>query len=695
MGSRQILPGSAASLGAFFDGQGTNFALYAAGATQVWLCLFDAADNEERVELTEVDAYVWHGYLPGVGAGQRYAYRVAGEWDPDQGKRWNIAKLLLDPYALAVDGPLTWGTSDADAERLFDYRWADGSQSDLDSAPAMPRCVVIDRSFDWGENEVRPRCELADTVIYETHVRAFTCQHPSLAPAEQGTYKGLTHPDVLKYLGELGVTAVELMPVQQFFSNRGETNFWGYNPICWLAPHYAYASAGSGGEQVAEFKQMVRGLHEAGFEVFLDVVFNHTVEEGNPPQNIRNPLPVWRVGPSLSFRGIDNRSYYLLDSDQRIYVDKTGVGNTVNVWDPALLRLIMDALRYWATDMHVDGFRFDEAAVLAETDSTHSISAFLYELGQDPVLSQLKLIAEPWFGDPEPQMLGQFPPLWSQWNGDFHWAIRDFWKSTGSLRQMTNGLLGSPQIFQASAGELPTASVNYAASHDGLTTRDALSYDDTGQHAWDCRSEGQAADDPAVLDLRMRLQRAHIATVVLAQGVPMLVYGDECGRTQNGNPNPYDVDSPITWMPWDAGQDEQLLVFTQRLTALRRSHPVFRRRRFLQVGSSGVSFYRPDGTAMADSDLDASGPCAGAVFLDGGAIPEPDSQGNAVNDTHSFLLMLNANWQPVRFAIPQTLGSNWQVEIATENLDGSAADNPFPLLRPGRSLLVLSAPTAG
>ena len=558
----------------------------------------------------------------------------------------------------------------------------------------MPRCVVVDRAFDWGEGEARPRRELADTVIYETHVRAFTRQHPALAAAEQGTYKGLTHPDVLTYLSDLGVTAVELMPVQQFFSNRGETNFWGYNPVCWMAPHGAYASAGHAGGQVTEFKQMVQALHEAGFEVFLDVVFNHTVEGGTPRQDVPDPLPPWRAGPSLNLRGIDNRTYYLLGTDQLMYVDKTGVGNTVNVWDPALLRLIMDALRYWATDMHVDGFRFDEAAVLAETDSTHSISAFLYELGQDPILSQMKLIAEPWFGDQEPQMLGRFPPMWSQWNGDFHWALRDFWKSTGSLRQMTDGLLGSPHTFQASAGELPTAAVNYAASHDGLTTRDAVSYNDPQQHAWDCRSDGQADNDPAVLKLRGQLQRAHIATAVLAQGMPMLVYGDECGRTQSGNPNPYNIDSPVTWMQWGNDQDQQLLTFAQRQTALRRKHPVFRRRRFFQVGG-GVSFYRPDGTPMADSELDANGPCAAAIFLDGKAIPDVDSQGNPVSDTHSFLLLLNASWQDTQFSLPPDLGGSWQAEIATESLDGSTAGNYPPLLRPGRSLLVLSTPTTG
>jgi isoamylase len=682
--ARQILPGSAAPLGALFDGQGTNFAIFAAGATQVSLCLFDAANSEEQIALTEVDSFVWHCYLPGVTDGQRYAYRVSGQWAPEQGKRWNGAKLLLDPYALATDGTPNWGESAADAARLLDYNPADGSPSDLDSAPTMPRCIVVDRSFDWGANEARPNHALADTVIYETHVAAFTRQHPAVTA--QGTYTGLTQTDVLQYLKDLRVTAVELMPVQQFFSNQGETNFWGYNPICWLAPHGAYSSAGHGGQQVTEFKEMVQALHDEGFEVILDVVFNHTFEGGNAP----NPAPPWQVGPSLSFRGIDNRSYYLLAPDQRIYINKTGVGNTVNVWDPALLQLIMDSLRYWAIEMHVDGFRFDECAVLAEIDNPHSISTFIYELGQDPVLSQMKLIAEPWFGDKEPQMLGNFPSLWSQWNGDFHWALRDFWKTTGSsLRAITNGLLGSPETFQASAGELPTASVNYAASHDGMTTRDAVSYNDAGQHAWDCTSPGQADNDPAVGQLRAGLQRAHLATAILAQGVPMLVYGDECGRTQGGNPNPYNIDSPVTWMPWGADQDQNLLAFTKRVMALRSEHPVFRRRRFFEDGA-GVAFYAPDGTELADSALDAGGVFAVAMFLDGQAIPYPDAQGNPVTDTSSFLLLLNGDWQQTQFTLPHAPGAAWVVELATETPDGSAPAGPLPLLRPGRSLLVLS-----
>jgi isoamylase len=396
----------------------------------------------------------------------------------------------------------------------------------------------------------------------------------------------------------------------------------------------------------------------------------------------------------MSFRGIDNRSYYLLDANPLVYINKTGVGNTVNIWDPALLKLIMDALRYWATDMHVDGFRFDECAVLAETDSAHSISPFIYELGQDPVLSQMKLIAEPWFGDAEPQMLGNFPPLWCQWNGDFHWTLRDFWKTTGgSIRPITNGLLGSPETFQAASGELPTASVNYAASHDGLTTRDAVSYNDPGQHAWDCTTAGQAGNDPAVEQLRAGLQRAHLATAILAQGVPMLVYGDECGRTQGGNPNPYNIDSPVTWMPWNARQDQGLLTFTQTVMTLRSKHPVFRRRRFFE-DSAGVSFYAPDGTGLPDSALDAAGVFAVAMFLDGQAIPYLDLDGNPVTDTSSFVLLLNGDWQQTQFALPEAPGAPWVAQLATETTDGSAPAGPLPLLRPARSLLVVSSSLA-
>jgi glycogen operon protein len=690
----RLTPGSPAPLGASYDGRGTNFAVFSTAADQVWLCLFDEQGREQRLPLTEVDAWIWHGYAPGVGPGARYGFRVDG-WNPERGRRGNPAKLLLDPYALAVDGPLDWGSSDADAEALFDYRWADGSRNDEDSAPRVPRSVVVDPSFDWGPAEHRPRRSLADTVVYETHVRGMTRRHPDVPAADRGTFRGLAHPAVTGHLRALGVTAVELLPVQQFFANRGQTNFWGYDPICFLAPHGRYAAGGPGGGQVREFQAMVKALHDAGLEVILDVVFNHTFEGGGPSRDAREPS--WRVGPSVSLRGLDNASYYMLDIGSPpgvpYYVNETGVGNTLNIWDPAALRLIMDALRHWVQRMHVDGFRFDLGAVLAQTDEYHSISVFLDLVSQDPVLGTVKLIAEPWFGDRHPQMLGRFPPLWSQWNGDFHWAMRDFWKSTGSLRAMTEGLRGSPEIFDAAAGERPTASVNYAASHDGLNLHDSVAYTDAGQHAWDCRAPGQADDDPEVVALRARMARNLLATAVLAQGVPMILYGDECGRTQDGNANPYDVDSPLTWMPWGDEQDAEMLAYTRRLVALRRDHPVFRRRRFFQTGD-GIAHHAPDGRLLGDAELDQTGPCAVTVHLDGDAIPDAGPDGRPVRDSHSFLLLLNAGWDPSAFAIPPALPGPWHVELASERPDGAAPGPDPPLDRPGRSLLVLSRPSA-
>jgi glycogen operon protein len=685
MCARKVLPGNPAPLGASLDSGGTNFAIFcAAPDAQVWLCLFDGDGAEEQVQLSEVDSCVWHCYLPGVGAGQRYGYRVGGAWAPAAGRRPNPAKLLLDPYALAVDGPLRWGTTDAEAQRLYDYDFSDDSPSRLDSAPAVPRCVVVDRTFDWS-GDVAPRRELADTVIYETHVRGFTMQHPSAS--HRGTYQGLTDPAVIDYWHELGVTAIELMPVQQFFLGRGETNYWGYQPISWLAPHHAYSSAGTGGEQVAEFKSMVAALHREGFEVLIDVVLNHTCEGGNPPPS----QPPWQVGPSICYRGIDNATYYLLgDGDPLQYIDETGCGNTVNRWDPALLRLVMDALRYWATDMHVDGFRFDEAAALAAHDATRSVSPFLYEIAQDPVLSNLKLIAEPWSSSG--YMLGSFPPMWSQWNGQFHWDLRNFWKSTGSLREMTEGLKGSPEIFSAASGEKPSAAVNYSASHDGYTTRDAVSYNNTDrdERAWDCCDPGEVGTDPVVVARRARLERAHLASAVLAQGVPMVVYGDECGRTQGGNDNGYNIDSPTTWMPWGAAQDGAMLAFSQRLLTLRRNHPVFRRRRFFQTGG-GFSVYRQDGSPMPDAELD-TGRCS-MVLLDGRAIPDVDPDGYPIQDSRSFLLLLNCNWDTEEFVLPKPPAGAWQVELATDTQDGAPPPGALPLSRPERSLLVLSAPT--
>ena len=692
MASRLVLPGHPAPLGALADEAGTNFAVFTAapGAT-VYLCLFDGAGVEERIPLTQVDSYIWHCYLPGVGPGQRYGYRVDGSWDPGRGDRANVAKLLVDPYALAIDGPIDWEGGGAGPEALFDYQWADGRINTEDSAPLMPRCVVVDRSFDW-TGEVRPHRSREDSIIYEAHVRGLTMANPDVPAGEKGTYKGVAHPSVITYLQSLGVTALELMPVQHFFVNQGQTNFWGYDPVGFLAPHSPYSSAGGGGQQVAEFKAMVKALHTAGIEVILDVVFNHTFEGGNPNQSAPDPLPLWHVGPSVAYRGLDNASYYFLDGANPLaYVNRTGTGNTLNVYDPAALRLIMDALRYWVTDMHVDGFRFDEGAVLAETDTTHSISAFLDTIGQDPVLSGVKMIAEPWFGDATPQLLGRFPPLWSQWNGNFHWDMHDFWKSTGDAAAMTNGWLGSPEIFVAAQGERPSASVNYAASHDGFTVADSVSYTDDGQHAWDCQAPGQAPTDPAVVTLRRQMQRNLLATAILSQGVPMICYGDECGRTQDGNPNAYDVDSSLTYLPWGQDQDALLRAFCRRAIGMRAAHPVFRRPSFFQTGPGGVTWYSPAGTPLVGATPSGGGPVTVGMLLDGAADLGVGPDGAMIHDTDSFLVILNANWDPVRFTLPADQPDGWEVQLASETPDGTIS-GPIPLDRPGRSLLVLSRP---
>jgi glycogen operon protein len=691
-----VAPGRPAPLGATYDGGGTNFALFSASASAVWLCLFDDAGVEERVPLSEVDSFVWHGSLSGVGPGQRYAYRVDGEWNPDAGLRGNPAKLLLDPYALAIDGPLRWpDPAGPDAAALLDYDPQTGGRSALDSAPYLPRCVVVDRSFDWGD-EPRPNRPLADTVVYETHVRGFTARNLDVPEALRGTYAGLAEQHVLDYLVGLGVTAVELMPVQQFLEGRGERNYFGYEPVGFLAPHHAYSASGTAGEQVRELKELVRALHAAGLEVILDVVFNHTFEGGNPGPG--DPLPAWHVGPTVSLRGIDNRSYYLLgDSLARdpqppiVYVNQTGTGNTLNVWDAAALRLVMDSLRYWAEDFHVDGFRFDLGAVLAQTDERRPISIFLDELMQDPVLGSLKLFAEPWFGDfMTPQLLGHLPPLMSEWNGNYRSALRDFWRSAGNAGAVADGLLGSPGTFSAAQGLAPTASLNYAASHDGLTLRDVVSYTNGGQSSWDGGAEGPTSD-PQVLTWRSRIARDLLASVVLSQGVPMLGEGDECGRTQDGDDNAYSVDGPQTWMPWGDDQDVDLRAFTTRLLQLRREHPVFRHRHFMKQGADGgARWYAQDGTPVGEADLGGmGGACAFALYLDADGVAFTSDDGAPVRDTSCFLLLLNAGWDDAEFRLPAELGDSWRVELATESARGDLAGPP-PLTRPGRTLLVLS-----
>ncbi len=575
-------PGSAYPLGATFDGSGTNFALFSEVAEQVELCLFDTDGEglaETRVALTEVDAHVWHAYLPAVQPGQRYGYRVHGPWDPAQGLRCNPNKLLLDPYAKATSGEIDWD------QALFSYTFGDpDSRNDEDSAAHMTLGVVINPFFDW-EGDRAPRIAYNDTVVYEAHVKGLTQLHPDVPEEQRGTYAGLAHPAITEHLTKLGVTAIELMPVHQFVQDstlleKGLRNYWGYNTLAFLAPHAEYAATGVRGQQVQEFKSMVKAMHAAGIEVILDVVYNHTAE-GN------------HLGPTLSFKGIDNQAYYrLVEDDEQYYMDYTGTGNTLNVRHPHSLQLIMDSLRYWVTEMHVDGFRFDLASALArEFYEVDRLATFFELVQQDPVVSQVKLIAEPWDVGPGGYQVGGFPPQWSEWNGAYRDTVRDFWRGEPSLGEFASRLSGSSDLYELS-GRRPFASINFVTAHDGFTLRDLVSYNDKHNEAngedgndgeshnrsWNHGVEGPT-DDEDVLRLRARAQRNFIATMLLSQGVPMLLHGDEAGRSQGGNNNTYAQDSEISWMHWDR-LDKPLVEFTAHVARLRAEHPTFRRRQF-------------------------------------------------------------------------------------------------------------------
>ncbi|GAA3728362.1 glycogen debranching protein GlgX [Salinactinospora qingdaonensis] len=667
----EIWPGAPYPLGATYDGSGTNFSLFSEVAERVELCLFDDAGAETRVALTENDGFVHHGYLPGVGAGQRYGYRVHGPYEPERGLRCNPNKLLIDPYAKAIDGDLTWH------ESVFSYRFkAPAQYNDSDSAAHVPKCVVVSPFFDW-DNESRPRIPYNESVIYETHVRGLTMRHPGVPERLRGTYAGLGHPLVVDYLSSLGVTAVELMPVHQHIPEhalvaRGVTNYWGYNTLSFFAPHNGYASHTEHGAQVQEFKSMVKSLHEAGIEVILDVVYNHTAEGDH-------------MGPTLSLRGIENPTYYRLrDDDKRYYLDYTGCGNSFNVRYPHSLQLIMDSLRYWVLDMHVDGFRFDLASALArEFHDVDRLSTFFDIVQQDPVISQVKLIAEPWDVGPGGYQVGNFPPLWTEWNGKYRDTVRDFWRGHTVVPELASRLAGSSDLYQAD-GRRPFASINFVTCHDGFTLADLVSYNHKHNEAngennqdgtddnrsWNCGVEGPT-DDPAVTALRRRQRRNFLATLMLSQGVPMLSHGDEIGRTQQGNNNAYCQDNEISWMDYDLGPDEEeLLEFVRGLARLRHQHPVFRRRRFFQGRAPGkgemrdIAWLRPDGTRMSDGDWGNGERCLG-VFLNGEAITEPDSYGREVRDD-SFLLLLNGGSEPVDFTVPgQAYGSAWETVLDT------------------------------
>jgi isoamylase len=678
----QVWPGTPFPLGATWDGQGTNFSLFSENAQSVELCLFDGSGHETRVPVAERTAFNWHCYLPGIGPGQLYGYRVRGAYDPGRGHRFNPFKLLIDPYAKAVEGPVRWERAnvlpyvpgpDPDADLEID---------DEDDAEAMPKCVVVDTSFNW-EDDRPPATPWHDTVIYEAHVKGFTRLHPHVRDDLRGTYAGLASEAAIAYFRELGVTAVELLPIhhiadEQFLHDKSLTNYWGYSSIGYLAPHALYAATGTRGEQLSEFKGMVKALHRAGIEVILDVVYNHTAE-GN------------HLGPVLAFKGVDNESYYRLMPDApRFYQDFTGTGNSLNPAHPSVLRLIMDSLRYFVIDCHVDGFRFDLASALArEFYEVDRLSTFFDTIHQDPVISQVKLIAEPWDVGPGGYQVGNFPVLWAEWNGPYRDTMRDFWRGSGHLGGFASRFTGSSDLYEAD-GRDPFASINFVTAHDGFTLRDLVSYNEKHNEAnqegnkdgtddnrsWNHGVEGDS-DNAAIEAVRARQQRNFLATLLLSQGVPMLLGGDELGRTQRGNNNAWCQDNEISWFDWERA-DGDLLDFVRRLIRLRREHPVFRRETFLSgtetrgSGLPDVWWFRPDGRRMTIRDWQQEPGRTLGVFLNGDEIPSRTAHGDEIVDD-SFLLLFNAHFDPVTFTLPtRRFGARWELVLATG--DGAPED---------------------
>ncbi|TSB24563.1 glycogen debranching protein GlgX [Streptomyces benahoarensis] len=707
----QVWPGQTYPLGATYDGAGTNFAVFSEAARRIELCLLHDDGSHTTVELRETDAFVRHAYLPGVMPGQRYGFRVHGPHDPARGHRCNPAKLLLDPYARALSGRIDWN------EAVYGYHFGrPESRNDLDSAPHTMASVVVSPYFDWGDDRP-PRTAYHETVLYEAHVKGLTMRHPGLPEELRGTYAALAHPAVIEHLTRLGVTALELMPVHQFVQDHrlvdaGLTNYWGYNTIGFFAPHNAYASWGDRGQQVLEFKSAVRALHRAGIEVILDVVYNHTAE-GN------------HLGPTLSFRGLDNASYYRLAEDRRHYTDTTGTGNSLLMRSPHVLQLVMDSLRYWVQEMHVDGFRFDLAATLArQFHEVDRLSSFFDLVHQDPVVSQVKLIAEPWDLGEGGYQVGNFPPLWTEWNGKYRDTVRDLWRGEPrTLAEFASRLTGSSDLYQGD-GRRPIASVNFVTCHDGFTLHDLVAYDEKHNEAngeenrdgerfnrsWNCGTEGPT-DDPGIRALRARQMRNVVATLMLSQGVPMLSHGDEFGRSQRGNNNAYCQDNEVSWVRWPAPEDtgeRELLAFVRRLVRLRREHPVFRRRRFLQGrpvpgaedALSDIAWFTVDGTEMGPDDWESAQARSLMVFLNGRAISEPGPRGEPIADD-SFLLLFHAHPEEQEFTVPPRHGRRWQVVVDTARppaADGADGDGAVVkagdrLMLTGRSLVVLQRPT--
>ncbi|MEO6792322.1 MAG: glycogen debranching protein GlgX [Mycobacterium sp.] len=679
-----VWPGQGYPLGATYDGAGTNFAVFSEVAERVELCLIDDRENAEtRVGLDEVDGYVWHAYLPGVGPGQHYGFRVHGPFKPAAGQRCDPGKLLLDPYGKAFHGDFDFGPA------LFSYDLTDpaaaGPPPVLDSLGHTMTSVVINPFFDWAADRA-PGTPYHETIIYEAHVKGMTQAHPGVPEELRGTYAGLAHPVIVDHLKSLNVTAIELMPVHQFLHDHrllqlGLRNYWGYNTFGFFAPHSEYAASRQAGGGVAEFKAMVRAFHQSGIEVILDVVYNHTAE-GN------------HLGPTLNFRGIDNAAYYrLVEDDRRLYTDYTGTGNSLNARHPHTLQLIMDSLRYWVTEMHVDGFRFDLASTLArELHDVDRLSAFFDLVQQDPVVSQVKLIAEPWDVGEGGYQVGNFPGLWTEWNGKYRDTVRDYWRGEPeTLGEFASRLTGSSDLYEAT-GRRPSASINFVTCHDGFTLADLVSYNDKHNEAngednrdgesynrsWNCGAEGPT-DDPTILALRAHQVRNIMATLLISQGTPMLAHGDEMGRTQNGNNNVYCQDSALSWMDWSLiDKNADLLAFTRALTTLRTGHPVFRRRRFLQGRPirggdevRDIAWLTPAGHEMTQQDWDSEfGRCV-MVFLNGEALPEPDARGQRIIDD-SFLLCFNAGETPVEFITPNAdYAQGWAAVIDTADPAGN------------------------
>ncbi len=689
-------------LGATYDGEGVNFALFSENAEAVELYLYDSSNQQEieKFKITEKTHQVWHIYVSGIRPGQLYGYRVHGPYDPAQGHRFNPHKLLIDPYAKAISGVVQWN------DALFAYNIGedDLSLDTTDSAPFVPKSVVIDGHFEWGDDHP-PRIPMHQSVIYETHVKGFTATHPEIPEEIRGTYAALAHPVTINYLKELGITAIELLPIHHFITDRhlqdkGLTNYWGYNSVGFFAPDVRYSASGTNGEQVLEFKEMVKALHSAGIEVILDVVYNHT-GEGN------------EMGPTLSFRGIDNASYYRLAEDPRYYMDFTGTGNTLNTRQPNVLRLIMDSLRYWVQEMHVDGFRFDLASALArELHDVDKLSSFFDVIHQDPVISQVKLIAEPWDIGEGGYQVGEFPAGWAEWNGKYRDCIRDYWIGADSMiAEFANRLTGSSDLYRGD-NRTPSASINFITAHDGFTLHDLVSYNEKHNEAngednkdgeshnrsWNCGAEGPT-DDSTVNNLREKQKRNMLVTLFLSQGVPMLVAGDEHGRTQQGNNNAYCQDNEISWLNW-ANVDVSLLEFTKKLIHFRREHPVFCRRKWFQglpirgTGVEDIVWFLPDASEMDDHHWQEDYARSLAVFLNGAGIRSVDTDGKKIVDAN-FYLLFNAYWEDVTYTLPgENYGAGWFKILDTNNDtiesfgNYSAGDS---ILVPSRSILIFQS----